>query len=55
MSNSHASSSNQKTFDLGRTVKDAVISALIMFGLSVPILALRAEQNMENRLILEPR
>lgn len=50
-----ANSENQKTFDIGATVKDAIVSALIMFGLSIPILALRTEQNMENRLILEPR
>ena len=50
-----ANSENQKTFDFGATIKDAIVSTLIMFGLSIPILALRTEQNMENRLILEPR
>lgn len=50
-----ANSDQQKTFDFGATVKDAVIATLIMFGLSIPILALRAEQNMDNQLVLESR
>ncbi len=41
--------------DLGAAIKDSLIATLVMFGLSVPILALRTDQNMENRLILEPR
>jgi branched-chain amino acid transport system permease protein len=38
-----------------RAFKDAFIAALVMLGLSVPILALRAEQNMSNEVILVPR
>lgn len=38
-----------------RAIKDAFIAALVMLGLSVPILALRTEQNMSNELILVPR
>jgi hypothetical protein len=38
-----------------RAFKDAFIAALVMLGLSVPILALRAEQNMSNEVILIPR
>lgn len=55
MAKSHSSTSSQPTFDIGATIKDAVIASLIMFGLSIPILALRTEQNMDNRLVLEPR
>lgn len=50
-----ANSEHQKTFDFAATVKDSVIATLIMFGLSIPILALRAEQNMDNKLVLESR
>lgn len=38
-----------------RAFKDAFIAALVMLGLSVPILALRTEQNMSNEVILIPR
>ena len=37
-----------------RAVKDAVGAALLALGLSVPILALRTEQNMANQLVLQP-
>ncbi|HEY5830780.1 MAG: high-affinity branched-chain amino acid ABC transporter permease LivM [Hyphomicrobiaceae bacterium] len=36
-------------------LKDATGAALLAFGLSVPILALRTEQNISNELILQPR
>src|SRR5262252_7543970 len=36
-------------------VKDALGAALLALGLSVPVLALRTEQNMSNELILQPR
>jgi branched-chain amino acid transport system permease protein len=38
-----------------RAFKDAFLAALVMLGLSVPILALRTEQNMSNEVILVPR
>ncbi len=36
-------------------LKDATGTALLALGLSVPILALRTEQNISNELILQPR
>jgi branched-chain amino acid transport system permease protein len=36
-------------------LKDATGAALLAFGLSVPILALRTEQNISNELTLQPR
>ncbi len=36
-------------------LKDALGAALLALGLSVPILALRTEQNISNELILQPR
>jgi branched-chain amino acid transport system permease protein len=36
-------------------LKDATGAALLAFGLSVPILSLRTEQNISNELILQPR
>jgi branched-chain amino acid transport system permease protein len=36
-------------------LKDAAGTALLAFGISVPILALRTEQNMANELVLQPR
>ena len=36
-------------------LKDALGTALLALGLSVPILALRTEQNISNELILQPR
>ncbi len=36
-------------------IKDALLAALVMLGLSVPMLAWRTEQNMSNELILVPR
>jgi branched-chain amino acid transport system permease protein len=38
-----------------QAVREAGFAALVMLGLSVPILALRTEQNMENQLVLAPR
>ena len=49
------SGAQKSAVDLGAAIKDSIIATLVMFGLSVPILALRTDQNMENRLILEPR
>ena len=46
---------NTPTIDLGAAVRDAVIASLVMLGLAIPILALKTEQNMDNRLVLEPR
>jgi branched-chain amino acid transport system permease protein len=36
-------------------LKDATGTALLAFGICVPILALRTEQNMANELVLQPR
>jgi branched-chain amino acid transport system permease protein len=36
-------------------LKDALGTALLAFGLAVPIIALRTEQNISNELILQPR
>ena len=38
-----------------QALREAGFAALVMLGLSVPILALRTEQNMENQLVLAPR
>ncbi len=46
---------DQKRPDLSRALVDAGFAALVTFGLSFPILALRTEQDMQNRLIVEPR
>jgi branched-chain amino acid transport system permease protein len=40
---------------IAAALKDALGAALLALGLSVPILALRTEQNMSNELILQPR
>ena len=44
---------------IARTVaaagRDALFTALVALGLSIPILALRTEQNISNELILQPR
>ena len=42
-------------FDFKGAVADAARTAVITFGLSVPIIALRTEQNMSNELVLQPR
>ncbi len=36
-------------------LKEALGAALLALGLSVPILALRTEQDINNRLVLQPR
>jgi len=36
-------------------LKDALLTAALALGLSIPILALRMDQNISNELILEPR
>jgi branched-chain amino acid transport system permease protein len=41
--------------DLLSALKDAALAALVVFGLCVPIVALRTDQNMNNELVLEPR
>ncbi|WP_293862716.1 high-affinity branched-chain amino acid ABC transporter permease LivM [uncultured Alsobacter sp.] len=38
-----------------QALREAGFAALVMLGLSVPIVALRTEQNMENQLVLAPR
>ena len=38
-----------------QALREAGFAALVMLGLSVPILALRTEQNMANELVLAPR
>ncbi|GAC1550980.1 MAG: high-affinity branched-chain amino acid ABC transporter permease LivM [Beijerinckiaceae bacterium] len=42
-------------FDLKRALKDGAIAAAIMAGLAFPILALRAEPDIDNRLVLQGR
>ena len=41
--------------DIARALVDAGFAALVTFGLSFPILALRTEQDMQNRLVVEQR
>ena len=36
-------------------VKDAALAALVTFGLAFPILAYRTEQDISNKLVIEPR
>ena len=40
---------------MARALVDAGFAALVTFGLSFPILALRTEQDMQNRLVVEQR
>ena len=40
---------------LAESLREAGVAALVALGLSFPILALRAEADMDNRLVLEPR
>jgi branched-chain amino acid transport system permease protein len=42
-------------FDVRRALKDAALAALITAGLAFPILALRAEPDIDNRLTLQGR
>jgi branched-chain amino acid transport system permease protein len=42
-------------FDFPGAVRDAARTGVITFGLCVPIIALRTEQNMANELVLQPR
>src|SRR5437763_7539453 len=42
-------------FDVARALKDAALAAIITAGLSFPILALRAEPDIDNRLTLQGR
>ena len=46
---------SKKTHPITAAFKEALGAALLAFGLSVPILALRTEQDISNRLILQPR
>jgi len=39
----------------GRALKDAALAALLTFGLSIPIIALRTDQDFNNQLILTTR
>ncbi len=41
--------------DVARAFKDAAFAALVMLGLSIPILSFRSEQNMNNQLVLAER
>ncbi|HEX2728027.1 MAG TPA: high-affinity branched-chain amino acid ABC transporter permease LivM [Beijerinckiaceae bacterium] len=41
--------------DLAAALKDAAITALVTFGLCLPIIAYRTDQSMDNQLILRPR
>jgi branched-chain amino acid transport system permease protein len=50
-----AAAAKPASLDLGAAIKDAALAALVVFGLCVPIVALRTEQNMNNQLVLEPR
>jgi branched-chain amino acid transport system permease protein len=50
-----SSSANPQPFDLGKSLKQAGFVGMVMFGLCVPIVAFRAEQNMSNELVLQPR
>ncbi len=43
------------SFEFLGAVRDASKTALLTLGLSVPLLALRTEQNMSNQLVLQPR
>jgi len=47
--------SSTKARPLTAALKQALGAALLAFGLSVPILALRTEQDISNRLVLQPR
>ena len=42
-------------FALAKSLKQAGFVGMVMFGLCVPIVAFRAEQNMSNELVLQPR
>jgi len=46
---------SKKTHPITAAFKEAFGAALLALGLSVPILALRTEQDISNRLILQPR
>ena len=41
--------------DLVAALKDAAVTALITFGLCIPIIAFRTDQSLDNQLILRPR
>ena len=43
------------SFDVMAAVKDAGLAALVTFGLSIPILAYRTEEDISNHLIVVPR
>ena len=42
-------------FPLVKSLKQAGFVGMVMFGLCVPIVAFRAEQNMNNELVLQSR
>ncbi len=45
----------QRRLDVARALKDAFVAALVAAGLAFPILALRAEPDIDNRLTLQGR
>ena len=47
--------SRDRSTALAAALADAGFAALVTFGLSFPILAYRTEQDMQNRLVVEPR
>jgi branched-chain amino acid transport system permease protein len=47
--------SSTEAFDLVQAVKDAGFAGMVTFGLCVPIVAFRAEQDMANKLVLQQR
>jgi len=42
-------------FNLKQALKDAGFAGMVTFGLCVPIVAFRAEQDMANKLVLQQR
>ena len=50
-----ANQTNARPFDFGKSLKQAGFAGMVMFGLCVPIVAFRAEQNMSNQLVLQSR
>ncbi|MBL8589169.1 MAG: high-affinity branched-chain amino acid ABC transporter permease LivM [Methylobacteriaceae bacterium] len=53
--NMRSSQGDQEPFDLAAALRDAGLAALVAAGLAFPILALRAEQDMSNQLVLQHR
>src|SRR5262245_14292298 len=55
MSASAPASSTAAKVDVGRAIKDAVITALIAFALFLPLIGFKTVQNIRNELELETR